>query len=488
MLSIAYATSITNREEYEGDKLLTKEQNAEYQHLLDQGTKYFDEGKYAEAETEFKKILEFAPKKNLAYFNLGLVKYRQGDYQAALEYFNTVIKKHSYYVGAAFYYKSICHLVLNQTAEAKEASKHVTPARFFRGQLQNLMQAIQTGSDVYYANAEAALADKNYELCLLELEDSVLTDTEKGKDLANRCRAAIEGESNKVVLVKSPIESRYEVYFNARLMHSDNIFGEANNVVGKYLYSFNLGGEYVFKDVVDYGIRASYYHANAVDQGNFKDEFINVGVPFYYSKGNDRYSANIYYDHAKANGRDAFAGLGLLVNYFHNEGPYTFGFIGSASNKNSLSNNFDYRTGYYSVARLLATKRIDELTLNAYVGYDQNLAGDEPIAGSRYLPYGHKATRYGIGSLYDLNKESKVVFRANFANRDYTNKAPDSSINRKDGEANFTLAYEYMFNKNVTGFVQQSYTKNDSNYDNSQSVNKNYIENMTTLGVSLVKF
>ena len=110
VVTSSFASSITNREEYKGDAKLTKAQQEKFQQLLNSGVQHFQDTQYDAAETDFKAILEFAPKKNLAYYNLGLTKYRQGDYQGAIDYFDQVIKKHSYYVGAAFYYKSICQL------------------------------------------------------------------------------------------------------------------------------------------------------------------------------------------------------------------------------------------------------------------------------------------------------------------------------------------------------------------------------------------
>ena len=103
LVTTSFAGPTTNLEEYQGDKALTKDQQVKFQQLLDEGVKSYENGQYDQAEKNFKEIITFAPKKNLAYFNLGLVKYKQGDYKTAISYFDTVIKKRSYYVGAAFY-------------------------------------------------------------------------------------------------------------------------------------------------------------------------------------------------------------------------------------------------------------------------------------------------------------------------------------------------------------------------------------------------
>ena len=96
---------------------------------LNQGLNYFISKKYVLAEAEFKAILALNPNNVLAYYNLGLTKYKQGDYPGAIKNFDVVTKMSSFYTGAAFYYKSISHLNLEQTEDAIRTVKQYKKAK-----------------------------------------------------------------------------------------------------------------------------------------------------------------------------------------------------------------------------------------------------------------------------------------------------------------------------------------------------------------------
>ncbi|MGZ3727532.1 MAG: tetratricopeptide repeat protein [Pseudobdellovibrio sp.] len=486
----SYAGPTTNLEEFKGDKALTKAQQDEYKQRLEQGLKYFENGQYTEAENEYKAILAFAPKKNLAYFNLGLTKYREGDYQAAINYFDTVIKKHSYYVGAAFYYKAICQLNLGQKDAAVKTAKRYTQARYFYVPSQNLVKAIQSGKDEYLTNANDAFADENYELCMLEMDESVFTDTPAGKELVKKCKDGMlaEGPLPTVPAVETPrLANHLDLWFNTRIDHTDNVYEEGTNTVSKYLYDINFGGEYVFRNKVDYGIGLTYDHSNAVDLGNFKDEMYTVYVPLYYRSGDSRYSGEIFYNQDKSNGSDAWSEAGALLNYFYSKETYSVGLIVNASRRTSLTSAFDYKTGPFTSARLLGSRYIGSWTLKAYVGADQDLAGDQPV-GTGLLPYANKSIRYGLGADYDINDKNRIGLKGSAVNRDYLDVVSANNTDRADTTTTLTLGYQYKFNKNVKVFLEQSAIKNDSNYGIKEIVSKDYTENVTTLGLNLVSF
>ncbi len=430
-MTMAYAGPTTNLEEYKGDKLLTKAQQDEYQQRLEQGLKYFENGQYDLAEKEYQAILTFAPKKNLAYFNLGLTKYRQGDYPAAIQYFDTVIKKRSYYVGAAFYYKAISQLNLEKNEEALKTAKRFTPARYFYVPAQNLIKSVKTGNDEYLTNAEAAFADENYELCLLEMDESVFTDTAKGKEIVTKCKNGVLAEGPVPVVpgtTDPTVANRFDLWFNAKVSHTDNVYQENSNKISKYLYDINFGGEYVFRSKVDYGFGLSYDHSNAIDLANFKDEFWSAYVPLYYRSGDNRYSGQVFYNHSKFNGSDAWSEAGGLFNYFYSQEKYVVGLILTASNRTSLTTGFDYKTGSFTSARLVGTRYLGAVTLNAYLGTDQTLAGNQPIVTS-LLPYTNKSIRLGAGAAYDFNDKDKVSLKASSTKRDYLDVV---SVNNTD--------------------------------------------------------
>ena len=486
-----FAGPTTNREEYRGDALLTKAQQAEYTERLNKGTEYFDAGKYELAEAEYKAILKFAPKKALAYFNLGLTKYKQGNFAEAIKHFDKVVKMRSYYVGAAFYYKAISQMNLDQNDEAAKTAKRYTQARFFYKPSQELIQTIKTGSDEYYENALKAAKDENYELCLLEMDESVLTDTRKGKELINKCMVSLKTAPPTEVATTAVMTkgNYYNLFFDANVSQTDNIYQENTGKIKKMTYFAKVGGQYVFRNKVDYGIGLSYEHFNAVDLPRFKNETYNVFIPFYYRADKNYYSARVFYNHDKYEGSDAYSGAGLSFNYSYIESQYLVGFYGSSSKKTSLTSAFNYKNGNYNAARLYASRFMDELTLSANVGYDQNMSGDQPWAGGNVLPYANKTISYSLTVGYDFNKVSKLSLRGNFADKDYTNIVSTTNTDRADKTTSFVLDYEHKFNANVKANLQQKLIQNASNYEApAEFVDRDYTENITTLGISLLTY
>lgn len=488
-VATSYAGPSTNLKEYQADKKLTKEQQAEYQRLLDEGVAHFEQGEYGKAEESFKSILKFAPEKNLAYFNLGLTKYKQGDYQAAVDYFDTVIKKRSYYVGAAFYYKAISLLNLGKKDEALKSAKRFTSARYFYKPSQSLIKSIQEGTDEYLENAKAAYADQNYELCLLELEESVLSDTSSGKELVNQCKTGMAKEdtaTTEVVVEKLP--NRKRIWLDAKYMHTDNAYQENSFKFERYLYEVEVGAEYLWANTVDFGIGASYQVSDAIDLPNFKDELLNVYIPLYYRANNHRYNAQIFYNHDKYNGDDAWSQSGAFANYFYSKGDNVFGLVGAASQRQSLKTSFDYKAGPFSSARALYTRYIDAWTLSVYVGADENRAGSQSV-GTGLLPFGNRAVRGGASVAFNFNESvSRLTLRGSTAQKDYFDVVSPNGTDREDTQKIVSLAYSHKFNKNVRAWLEHAHTQNDSNYDNTEVINKNYTENLTTLGLSLMAF
>ena len=489
LILTAYAGPTTNQEEYKGDALLTKKQQEEYTQRLEQGTQYFNSGKYDLAETEFKTILTFAPKKALAYFNLGLTKYRQENYQEAIKYFDKVIKMRSYYVGAAFYYKSISQLNLEQNDEAIKTAKRYTNARFFYKPAQSLIESIKTGSDEYYENAKLAYTDENYELCLLEMDESVLTDTRKGRELVTKCtlglRAEAVEEKPEVEVVKGHY---YNLYLDTHLSQTDNIYQETKNKLKKLTYFTEIGGEFILRNYIDTGVGFFYNQFNALDLARFKDETYNIHIPLYFRLNKNKFSGEIFYNLNKFDTADAYSDTGLGLNYSYNEDKYLLGFYGSTLSRTSLNQNFNYKAGTYNVARVMGSRYINEFTLSANAGYEQVISGDQPW-GSTILPYANKTVSYGLLLSYDLNKASKISLRTNLALKDYSHKLSSNNIYRDDKTTSFILAYQHAFTNNIKAYIQQSMIKNISNYESpAELIDRNYTENITTLGLSLLSY
>ena len=295
------------------------------------------------------------------------------------------------------------------------------------------------------------------------MEESVFSDTTKGRQLVQKCKEPAPEQVAQASTGPEALPYTRSLYVSMVLNHTDNIYQENTNELAKYFYTVTVGGEYVRKDKIDYGIGASYEYSNAIDLGDYKDEFYNVYLPVYYSSGPHRYSAQVYYNKSITNNTDAYSTWGGFGNYFYDQPSYSVGLVGGASNRVSLDQAFDYRAGFYSTARLVFNKYIDDLTLSGYAGFDQNLSGDQPL-GTNTLPYSNKATRYGASAAYNFTQASRVTLRANLTDRDYQNVYSPIGTDRKDTLTNYSLAYQHTFNGYVRAFIQQSYSDNHSNY------------------------
>lgn len=453
---------------------------------LKQGVQYFDSGKYDLAETEFKAILDFTPNSPLAYFNLGLTKYKQGHYPEAIKNFDKVIQMRSDYTGAALYFKAISQMNLDQTEEAIKTAKRHTQARFFVKDLKALVNTIQTGSDEYFENAKLAAADENYELCLLEMDQSALTDTRKGKELVNKCTLGLKVSPSKDIEVAKAYY--YSLYLDAHVSQTDNIYQENTNILKKLTYFTEIGGEFVLRNKIDTGIGLSYNQFNAIELPRFKDETYNIYIPFYYKNNNNYFGTKAFFNNNKYEGLDSYSDTGLSFFYSHLEKKkYLLSFYVSTLARTSFKSDFDYKAGTNNFARLYGSRFINELTVSASIAYEQTHTGDQPW-GAFILPYANKTMSYGLSFKYDFDKISSLNLRSNYSVKDYSNKLSPNNIYRNDKFTGLSLIYQHIFNKKVKAYLQQSMNKNISNYDDTEFINRNYTENMTIIGMSLVTY
>ena len=132
--------------------------------------------------------------------------------------------------------------------------------------MQSLIQAIETVSDEHFENARQAAADGNYELCLLEINQSVLTDTLRGRELITKCIVKLKREFPKDDLLDQTAKNYYKLYLDAILSQSDNVFQKNKNPLSKIVYFAEIGGECLFKNKVDIGIGFNYSHVDAAER------------------------------------------------------------------------------------------------------------------------------------------------------------------------------------------------------------------------------
>lgn len=486
-LNVQALGPLTNLDEKEGDKLLTETQKTEYARLLDEGVVFFEKGDFAKAEQNFLDILKFAPKKPMAYYNLGLVKYEQGNFPEAVKNFDQVIKMRSYYTGAAFYYKAIAQYNMGQKDEALKTARRVTESRYFFQPSQTLVQAIRKDSDTYFEMATTAYTSQNYELCLLAMKDSLIADSPKGKEIQTKCREALaptQSSSNLATSQDAPQAARaYRLFVNGRLVLSDNVTQADANADQKTSYYAGFGGEYFFAGKVNVGIGASYEHYNVIDMAGSKNETLNVYVPISYADEKNQIDGQIFFNTTKENSNDGTSDLGLSFSYMRSIESYLLGFSANVQEKKSLRTANDYKAGQYNGVHVNVLKFINQLTLGLNLGVDQNKAGDVAL-GTSSLPTANTNTNYSLSAAYSFNIESKVSAKYTQQSIDFTKVYSTNGTDRKDSLSVISLTYLHFFNPQVNAYLQQNFSSNTSNYDASELVNKNYKENTTTLGVS----
>lgn len=483
-----YAGSMNKQESLKRDLTENRKIKKEQVDRLKQGIQYFETKKYDSAEAEFKKILNLNPKDAIAYFNLGLTKYKQGHYSGAIENFDVVTNLRSYYVGAAFYYKSISQLNLGHSEEAIKTAKQYKKANFFYQPLQRLIAAIENGTDEYFENAKNAAADGNYELCLLEMNQSILSDTYKGRELITKCIVDLKRATSKEIFKAEDEKNYYKMYFDTYISQTDNVYQKNKNSLGKQVYFAEIGGEYLFKNLIDIGFGFNYNHLNAVDLPRFKAEAFNLSIPTYYKSTSNYMGITPFYDLNKYVGADSYSDAGISFFYSYlDKKNYRLGLYGSTAKRTSLNTDFDYKAGTINYIKLFASRFIDELSISANVAFEQSIIGDL-LMGTFMLPYANETIIYGLGVSYDFNRFSVLNLRYSLAVKDYIHIFSPDQLDRKDEQTRTVLTYHYMFNKNIKVFLQQSLIKNKSNYDENTFVNKNYDENIMAIGLSLLAY
>lgn len=451
---------------------------------LNQGIKHFVAKQYEPAEAEFNSVIASNPKNSLAYYNLGLTKYRMGDYPEAIRNFDAVTKMPTPYKGAAYYYKAIAQLNLGQNKEALETATKYKQANFFYQPSRDLAKAIKSGSDEYYENAKAAEADGNYELCLVEINQSVLTDTYSGRELTTKCLAEL-GRAREAYLSE---KNYYKLYLDTFISQSDNIYQKNSGILTKQVYIADVGGEYLFRNKVDVGVGFNYNHVNAVDLARFKVETWGFHIPFYYRSNAHYMGLTPFYDLNKFVDKNSFSDAGSSFFYTYTErNKYRLGFNGGMSERTSLDANFDYKAGNINYIRLFGTYFIDQFSVSANTLFEQNDTGDLPM-GPFVLPYANNALGYGVEFSYDFDRSSILKLKYSQTEKDFLNIFSPNGTDRKDKLTRTVLTYHYIFNRYIKAFIQQSLAKNVSNYAEDEFINKNYKENVTALGLSLITY
>ena len=450
---------------------------------IESGIKLFEEHQYQLAANEFKVILEKYPKNPVASYNLGLTQYRQKKFPDAIRSFTVAAESKSYYSRPSLYYKAISHMNVNEPAEAVKIAKNYNQKDFIGQRMAELTTALEAGTDPNFESAITAERDRNYELCLLELQESLFSDTQMGRELSTLCLNEMYG--------RRPIprdDTYYKLYFDSQVNQSDNIYARAANVTTKSIYFLEAGGEFLYRSVFDFGLGASYNYLNGIDIPNMKRETYNVSLPVYFKRSGVSIGLTPFYEHTKAVAVDQYSAGGANFHITLSERRnFAFGFLGKAEKRVSLDQNYDYKAGDYGFGKLFYTKYFGDLNVNANVSFESTATGDEPV-GPFFIPVANETVTYGLGLGYDFNEVSSLNLRGSLSKKDFSHVVSPLGTDRKDFTRRWTATYYIKINQFVRTFLQYSQVRNDSNYDGSEIINRNFKENMTSLGLSMLFF
>jgi tetratricopeptide (TPR) repeat protein len=302
------------------------EKRPPYADGLERGLAFYESREYDLAANEFAEVLKKYPGNPVASYNLGLSQYRRGQFEQAIQSFNTTVRSNSYYRGPATYYKAIAQMNIGKEDEALRTAKGYEQQNFITNRMTELVAAIQTGTDPSYESALIDESEGNYELCLLDLEESLLTDTFKGRYLSTKCLYEMKGKT-----LPELDNTYHKIYLDSQITQSTNIYQQNYNAQAKSLYSIEAGGEYLFRSFIDYGIGGSYTYLNGVDLSNFKRETYNVHIPLFLKKSNYTFGLSPYYELNKLDANDVYsAGGGEFHTTLSERGNYVLGIIGKA--------------------------------------------------------------------------------------------------------------------------------------------------------------
>lgn len=463
---------------------LRAEKRPPYADGIEAGIKNFETRNYEAAANDFEGVLKKYPKNPVAAYNLGLARYRQKNFEGAVASFEIAeASPKNYYSRPAQYYKAVALLNLDQRGEALKIAKSYEQKDFIKERMTELVSAIESGTDSNMDSARAAEKEGNYELCLLEMEESILTDTRKGKELSTLCMNELYG--------RRPIErgdTYYKLYLDSQYTQTDNLYQTKDDVLSKAVYNVDVGGEYLWRAPIDYGLGLNYNYFNGVDVPNLKREIYTASIPLYVQNRGYSFGFKPYYEHNKITDNDFYSASGVEFHTTASERQdFVVGIVGKAEKRTNLNPDYETRAGDYGYLRFFWTKFVGDFNFNANVTAESTATGDQPL-GPFLVPAANKAMMYGLGLSYDITDALSANIRGVYTERDYTHVVSPLGTDRKDFNRRLSAALFYRFNRNFRTFLQFSQGENVSNYDNNEILNRNYKENISSLGVSVLMF
>lgn len=464
--------------------VLRAEKRPPYADGVERGIKNFEMRRYLEAEQEFLAVLKKYPKNTVAAYNLGLAQYRQKNFEKAIDSFTMAANNtKNYYSRPATYYKAVALLNLDQRREALTIAKNYEQKDFIKERMTELVAAIESGTDSNYSNAMAAEKEGNYELCLLELEESILTDTRRGKELSTLCMNELYGRRTE-----EPGSTYYKLFLDSQLSLTDNIYQTFDNKLAKSIYLVDVGGEYLLRSFIDFGLGLNYSYFNGVDVPNLKRETYTASIPMYVKNRSYSFGLSPYYEQTKITDNNYYSASGGEFHTTVSErNDYVLGLVGKAEKRTAMNPEYELRSGDYGFLKFFLTEYFGDFSINGNVAIESTATGDQEL-GPFLVPVANKNMMYGLGFSYDFTDSLSFNLRGLYSEKDFTHVVSPLGTDRRDFNRRASAALFYRFNRNFRTFLQYSQAENISNYDDNEIINRNYKENVSSLGISVLMF
>lgn len=345
--------------------------------------------------------------------------------------------------------------------------------------------------DDYFKFAQKAYENKDYELCLISLKGSPLAGEGQGLELEKLCRAGDVAAAVSTSTSTTPLEPAalvtakpYSLFAKGRVGKSDNI-NQAASPVEKSNFALGVGGEYTLKKVVEFGLGASYDYFEVFDTKNSAGTVFSVFAPLGFVSGPHQFSMNAFYNTNTADETTIYNERGVSVGYYLRIKNFLFNIANTYSERQHQAEVQAYQTGLYNSLQFNVIGNFDKLALGLGVNSDRNESGDMPFGTMRILPLRHEARGYTLTAAYNFNDTSKLTARYKKADLDFNNIGGNYFIKRKDNIQNTSLTYLHVFNPLVTAFAQVSRTNNSSTFDKAELLDKNYSENLASVGFTV---
>ncbi len=452
---------------------------------------------YQKAKELLEKSLRTNPSDELSLFNLGICQYQLKDFQAAANRFNQVSRLRGSYVASAHYYSALSYFNLNMNTEALKSAQAVSERSSLKPQANELIQAINIQSDENLNRARAAYADYENESCLVYLKDSLFEDHPKGIQLRQDCQVELDEEkvNEEDQLLKQgaddslqPIQnannsqSPHEFYLFADLNvgYDSNIYTSETAPVGKPITELMVGFEYLYKTNFDIGLGASYDHNNVVGVSNYQDSYINAYIPLNFYFENADLQTEAYTNITRANSVTSYTqnGLNLSCGYYL-PSDFSVKLSTDQSQKKSAIPSFSYVDGSYSTYKGEGIYDNSTFKVSLMGAFNINQSEDLVLTGGT-LPYAYRSVDAGLFVAYKF-EVGRLSLSAQTSHRIFTNDY--TTFKRIDDARTVRLRFDLKLSRNFKVYFENERFVNESNYDQFQIVNKNYVENVSRIGL-----